>query len=220
MILLIDNYDSFVHNLARYLRRMGSDTLVVRNDKISVDWIESRAFEAIVLSPGPCTPMEAGISLEIVKRFWKTIPLLGVCLGHQTIAAAFGASIVRSSSPMHGRTSRIHCQSSEFFAGLPNPLTVARYHSLVVDESTLPAEIRATAHTSDGELMALEHVSHPIVGWQFHPESILTEHGYELLARFYHRAGITVPNPLPTMEIEQPRVKSGSVSWTNQPITF
>ncbi|MDG2385588.1 MAG: aminodeoxychorismate/anthranilate synthase component II [Pirellulaceae bacterium] len=220
MILLIDNYDSFVHNLARYLRRMGSDTLVVRNDKITVDWIQNNEIEAIVLSPGPCTPAEAGMSLEIVDRFWKTIPLLGVCLGHQTIAAAFGASIIRSTAPMHGRASQIHCQSSDLFDGLPNPLTVARYHSLVVDESTLPDKLRATAHARDGTLMAVEHVTHPIVGWQFHPESILTESGYELLARFFHRAGMRVPNPLPNMETEQRRMTPAPISWTNHPITF
>lgn len=220
MILLIDNYDSFVYNLARYLRRMGAETVVLRNDKVTVEWIRQNDVAAIVLSPGPCTPLEAGAGLEIVRQLWQTIPMLGVCLGHQTIAAAMGASIIPSRVPMHGRTSRIHHQRESVFAGLPNPLQVARYHSLVVDEATLPSEFRATAHASDGTLMAFEHVTRPVVGWQFHPESILTECGFELLAAFFHLAGLKVEFPLPEMTSEQRQSAPKPREWSGRPITF
>lgn len=203
MILLIDNYDSFVHNLARYLRRLGQETRVIRNDQVCADDVRQMAAQALVLSPGPKSPREAGGSLELVQRLWREIPILGVCLGHQIIAAAFGATIVRACEPMHGRTSQIWHQGHGLFAGLPSPLCVARYHSLVVDPTTLPPELVATAHTRDGTLMALEHRVYPVIGWQFHPESILTSHGYALLAAFLQRVGLPVAQPLPSLSDEQ-----------------
>ncbi len=193
MILLIDNYDSFVFNLARYFQRLGQETHVVRNDAIDVSEIREMAPAAIVLSPGPCTPKEAGCSLSVVRGLWREFPLLGVCLGHQAIAAAFGATIVRAGQPMHGRASRIEHDGRGEFTNIPNPMTVGRYHSLIVDESTLPAELEVSSRTADGVIMALRHASAPVVGWQFHPESILTEHGYALLENFLRVAGIASP---------------------------
>lgn len=190
MILLIDNYDSFVYNLARYLQRLGQDTHVVRNDVLSVDQIRALAPAAIVLSPGPCTPAVAGTSLDVVRELWRDIPMLGVCLGHQTIAAAFGANIVRAREPMHGRTSFITHDARGVFAGLPNPLTVCRYHSLVVEENSLPDELEVTARLADGTIMAIHHRDRPVVGLQFHPEAILTECGYPILAGFLGAAGL------------------------------
>ena len=204
MILLIDNYDSFVHNLARYFRRLGQETCVLRNDAVEIEEVRRMAVDAIVLSPGPKSPYEAGRSLALVQELYRELPILGVCLGHQTIAAAFGASIIRAREPMHGRTSEIRHRGEGLFAGLPNPLSVARYHSLVVDPDTLPSELLPTAFTADGTLMALEHRRRPIVGWQFHPESILTSHGYVLLAAFLERIGLKPDRPLPTLEDEGP----------------
>jgi anthranilate synthase/aminodeoxychorismate synthase-like glutamine amidotransferase len=191
VILVIDNYDSFVYNLARYFERLGHATDVVRNTAIGIEHVESLQPDAIVLSPGPCTPETAGCSLELVRYFCGRIPILGVCLGHQTIAAALGGRIVRASEPVHGRTSPIVHQNRGLFAGLPNPLTAGRYHSLVVDEATLPDDLEITARTSDGTIMAVEHRTKPVVGLQFHPESVLTEHGYALLAAFLRRAGLS-----------------------------
>jgi anthranilate synthase/aminodeoxychorismate synthase-like glutamine amidotransferase len=201
MILLIDNYDSFVHNLARYFVRLGCDTRVVRNDAISLAEIEQLAPQAIVLSPGPCTPNEAGVSLDVVRGFHREIPLLGVCLGHQAIAAALGANIVRAPQPLHGRTSRVHHDGRGAFAHLPSPLTVCRYHSLVVEELSLPGELAVTARSDDGLVMALEHREFPVVGVQFHPEAALTEYGYELLSNFLNIAGVrTSPGAEPIVE--------------------
>jgi anthranilate synthase/aminodeoxychorismate synthase-like glutamine amidotransferase len=202
MILLIDNYDSFVHNLARYFERLGREPMVVRNTEIDVARIRDLAPEAIVVSPGPCTPREAGCSLDIVRQLHPTIPILGICLGHQVIAEALGARIARAAEPVHGRTSRICHDGQGVFAGLPNPITAGRYHSLVVDESTLPDCLRVSAHTEDGTIMGLRHTEFPIVGLQFHPESILTEDGYGLLAAFLRQAGISVPRPLPSFASE------------------
>lgn len=202
MILLIDNYDSFVHNLARYLRRLDQETVVVRNDALELDDIASWQPSAIVLSPGPCTPREAGCSLDVVRRFSGTIPLLGVCLGHQAIAAALGARIVRAPEPMHGRVSDVFHDEQGVFAGMPNPLVACRYHSLVVDEATLPSCLLVSARTADGVVMAVRHRSRPLVGLQFHPESILTSHGYPLLAAFLRSSGAKVPESLPTMDNE------------------
>jgi anthranilate synthase/aminodeoxychorismate synthase-like glutamine amidotransferase len=204
MILLIDNYDSFVHNLARYFRRLGQETRVIRNDAIRVDEVRRLPVDALVFSPGPKSPQEAGRSLELVRGLHDQIPMLGVCLGHQTIAAALGASIVRAREPMHGRTSEIWHRSEGLFAGLPNPLCVARYHSLVVDPATLPPELVPMAFTADGTLMAVEHRHRPIVGWQFHPESILTTHGYALLAAFLRRIGRDPGDHLPSLQDEGP----------------
>jgi len=202
VILLIDNYDSFVHNLARYFSRLGQVVRVARNDELSVSEIERLRPAAIVLSPGPCTPREAGVSLELVRQLRGRIPMLGVCLGHQTIAAALGASIVRAREPMHGRTSLVNHDGQGVFAGLPNPLTVCRYHSLVVDPASLPLELIATARTSDGTVMAIEHRRDRLWGVQFHPEAVLTQGGYQLLANFLRLSGIEAIQPLPALEQE------------------
>lgn len=183
MILLIDNYDSFVHNLARYVGELGRKREVIRNDAASVEDILARAPDAIILSPGPCGPDEAGISVALVKAAARAnIPLLGVCLGHQCIAAAFGGAI-RRSAPVHGKPAQIEHDGSGLFTGIPNPFTAARYHSLVADLAP-GGSLRPTARATDGTLMALAHESAPIFGVQFHPESVLTEHGHRLLGNF------------------------------------
>jgi anthranilate synthase/aminodeoxychorismate synthase-like glutamine amidotransferase len=202
MILLIDNYDSFVYNLARYFQRLGQATEVVRNTAIDAAGVRARRPEAIVISPGPCTPREAGCSLNVIRAAAGEIPLLGVCLGHQAIAEALGGRVVRAAEPVHGRTSRIRHQGRGIFAGLPDPIIGCRYHSLIVDEATLPEELEVTARTEDGLVMALQHRRFPLAGVQFHPESILTVAGYPLLAAFLRLAGLPVPHPLPTLESE------------------
>ncbi len=186
MILLIDNYDSFVHNLARYVRELGEVPLVRRHDAITVDEILALAPSHIIISPGPCSPTEAGISTEVVRRVGASIPILGVCLGHQCIGAAYGAEIVRAGRPMHGKTSPIRHRGVGLFAGLPNPFQATRYHSLVISPGSLPAELVVTATADDGEIMAVQHAEHPVHGVQFHPESVLTEHGYRLVDHFLH----------------------------------
>jgi anthranilate synthase/aminodeoxychorismate synthase-like glutamine amidotransferase len=193
MILLIDNYDSFVHNLARYFEKLGQATHVVRNDAIAQDEIARLNPKAIVLSPGPCTPTEAGCSLDVVRTFWRDVPILGVCLGHQAIAAAFGARIVRASTPMHGRASLVRHDSEGIFASAPQPLLVGRYHSLVIERPSLPTEFLVQAHSEDGAIMAISHRNRPVVGVQFHPESILTQSGYLLLYNFLKLAGVPAP---------------------------
>lgn len=190
MILIIDNYDSFVFNLARYFRELACEVLVVRNDAISVTEIDSMSPAAIVLSPGPCTPTEAGICLDVVRTLSERIPMLGVCLGHQTIAAALGGEVIRAPEPVHGRTSQIEHNAVRLFDGLPNPMTATRYHSLVVRQESLPVCLRTTARTTDGLVMALEHVARPVFGVQFHPESILTVGGHRLLRNFLKLAGM------------------------------
>jgi len=219
MILLIDNYDSFVFNLARYLERLGASARVIRNDAIDVAEVRRLRPRALVFSPGPCTPWEAGVSLELVRELQGELPMLGVCLGHQTIAAACGARIVRASTPMHGRASRIAHDGAGLFADIPSPLTVGRYHSLVVDEDTLPTELRVSARTEDGVIMALEHSEHPIYGVQFHPESILTEHGYALLRNFLKLAGVAVAAP-EAAPLELRPVKPATYSAPQRPVTF
>jgi anthranilate synthase/aminodeoxychorismate synthase-like glutamine amidotransferase len=185
MILLIDNYDSFVHNLARYVRELGWDAVVRRNDALTLDEVEALAPSHIIISPGPCTPAEAGISTEIVRRFGPSTPILGVCLGHQCIGAAYGGSVVRAGTPVHGKTSIILHDRSGIFANVPSPLRVARYHSLVIARESLPACLRVVATArDDGEIMAVEHRQHPVVGVQFHPESAATDYGYAMLDRF------------------------------------
>jgi anthranilate synthase component 2 len=186
MILLIDNYDSFVYNLARYVRELGREPVVRRNDALSLEEIAALGPTHIIVSPGPCSPAEAGISVDVIRRFGATTPILGVCLGHQAIGAAYGAEIVRARRPMHGKTSRVHHDGSGIFAGLPSPFVATRYHSLVIAPASLPPELRVTATAEDGEIMAVEHRTHPVVGVQFHPESALTEHGYRLVDRFLH----------------------------------
>jgi anthranilate synthase/aminodeoxychorismate synthase-like glutamine amidotransferase len=189
MILVIDNYDSFVHNLARYVRELGEDAIVRRNDALSVDEVAAMAPTHIIVSPGPCTPREAGVSTELVRRFGPTVPILGVCLGHQCIGAAFGGVIVRAGRPVHGKTSLIRHTGAGLFAGLPSPLSAARYHSLVIERASLPSSLRVIATSEDdGEIMAVEHVDYPVVGVQFHPESAASDYGYALLDRFLHGA--------------------------------
>ena len=219
MLLVIDNYDSFVHNLARYLRRLGQETVTVRNDVVTANLVRELSPAAIILSPGPGTPAEAGRSLEIVRCFADQWPMLGVCLGHQTLAAAFGGQIVRAAEPVHGRSSLVLHEQRSIFAGLPSPFRVGRYHSLVVEARTLPACLRALAHTAEGTLMALEHVDLPLVGVQFHPESVLTEHGFALLAAFLRRAGIAAPDQLPLDEAP-PAAPLSIGDWPTAPITF
>jgi anthranilate synthase/aminodeoxychorismate synthase-like glutamine amidotransferase len=201
MILVVDNYDSFVFNLARYFERLGHETQVTRNDAVDVAAIRRLRPDAIVLSPGPCAPDQAGCSLAVIRELYREIPILGVCLGHQAIGQAFGGQVVRAPRPVHGSASAIHHAGAGIFAGLPSPLAAARYHSLVVEADTLPACLEPTAWSDDGCLMACEHREYPVVGVQFHPESILTEHGYELLCAFLHRAGLQAAN-LPTFDTE------------------
>lgn len=217
MILLIDNYDSFVHNLARYFIRLGHETEVVRNDQLSIADIAQRQPEAVVLSPGPCTPQEAGISLEVVGRFLGQTPILGVCLGHQTIAAALGAQIVRAPAPMHGRTSKITHDGQGIFKGLHNPLQVSRYHSLVVERSTVPDDLEVSSQTPDGVVMSLRHRTAKCVGVQFHPESILTEAGYLMLANFLTDAGLPAQLPAALGERPQPAAPPQTPA---RPVTF
>lgn len=195
MILLIDNYDSFVHNLARYFERLGHPTLVVRNDAIDVAGVQSLRPAAMVLSPGPCAPDQAGCSLDLVRALIDTTPMLGICLGHQTIVQSLGGQIVRAAEPVHGRGSLVSHDGQSVFVGLPSPLAVGRYHSLVADPCSLPASLLVTARTTDGTIMAVAHRSRPVVGLQFHPESILTEHGYDLLERFLALAGVISRGP-------------------------
>ncbi len=190
MILLIDNYDSFVFNLARYFRRLGHDALVVRNDAIDVPGIRSLRPAAVVLSPGPCAPAQAGCSLDVVRQLHAEVPMLGVCLGHQAIGEALGGRIVRAPEPVHGRTSLVHHDGQGIFAGLPSPFNACRYHSLVVEASSVPDCLEVSARSEDGLVMALRHRQYPVVGVQFHPESILTEHGFVMLAGFLRLAGL------------------------------
>jgi anthranilate synthase/aminodeoxychorismate synthase-like glutamine amidotransferase len=185
MILLIDNYDSFTFNLVQYFGDLGVDCVVKRNDVLSVAEAMALNPEAIVLSPGPCTPSEAGICVDLVlAAAARGTPLLGVCLGHQSIGQAFGGKVIRAPAPVHGKTSPIHHQNSDVFAGLPDPFTATRYHSLIVERETLPEMLVPTAFTEDGIIMGLRHRSAPLYGVQFHPESIATDHGHEILQNF------------------------------------
>jgi len=186
MILLLDNYDSFVYNLARYVRELGESPVVLRHDAVTVDEVAAMAPSHIIISPGPCSPTEAGISTEVVRRLGSAIPILGVCLGHQCIGAAYGGEIVRAGQPMHGKTSLIHHRGSGIFRGLPTPFRATRYHSLVISPASVPAELEVLATSEDGEIMAVQHRRDPVYGLQFHPESVLTEHGYRLVDHFLH----------------------------------
>ena len=207
MILLIDNYDSFVYNLARYVAELGQEPVVRRNDSITPDEIPGLQPSHIIISPGPCSPTEAGISTELIRRFGGSIPILGVCLGHQCIGAAYGGEIVRAKRPMHGKTSRIHHQGEGIFAGLPSPFLATRYHSLVIAPESVPPELRVTATAEDGEIMAVAHATHPVVGLQFHPESVLTEHGYRLLDQFLTGGrGLNVPERADRASVPQTAV--------------
>ena len=188
MLLLIDNYDSFTYNLFQYLAELGAQVDVVRNDQISCDEVEQRGYGGLIISPGPCDPDQAGISLEAVTRFSGRIPLLGVCLGHQSIVQAFGGRIVRAPAPVHGKTSPVTHDGTELFNGVPSPFDAGRYHSLVADPDTLPETLRVTARIPGEDIiMAVQHVRHPTFGVQFHPESILTGHGKQMLRNFLTR---------------------------------
>lgn len=187
MILLIDNYDSFTWNLYQYFCELGAEVVVKRNDEITLAEIAVLAPEKIVISPGPCTPDESGISLEVIRHYAGKLPILGVCLGHQAIGQVFGATIVRAARVMHGKTSIITHNNQGVFRGLNNPLTVTRYHSLVIDPPTLPDCFEVTARSDSGEIMGIRHREWDLEGVQFHPESILSEQGHDLLARFIHR---------------------------------
>jgi len=191
MLLMIDNYDSFTYNLVQYLGELGQDVRVIRNDELSVEQIRKLAPERIVISPGPGTPDQAGVTLEMIAKIGAQTPILGVCLGHQSIGQAFGGKVVRAREIMHGKTSVIHHTGKGVFAALPNPFVATRYHSLVVDKTSVPAVLEVTAWTQDAdggidEIMGFRHKALPIEGVQFHPESILTEHGHALLRNFLH----------------------------------
>jgi anthranilate synthase component 2 len=190
MLLLIDNYDSFTYNLVQFLGDLGAEARVVRNDAISAEEAAAQGGDGIILSPGPCTPDQAGICLALIGlAAARRLPLLGVCLGHQAIGQAFGGKVIRAPQPMHGKVSRIEHDDSGLFAGLPSPFDAARYHSLIVEEQTLPAALKVTARTADGIIMGLAHRERPIHGVQFHPESIASEHGHDILKRFLDLAG-------------------------------
>ncbi len=184
MILVLDNYDSFVHNLARYITELGGTPLVRRNDAVTVDEVRAMAPTHLVISPGPCTPAEAGVAPELVRALMGSTPILGVCLGHQCIASALGGNIVRAARPMHGRASDIIHDGTGVLAGLPSPLKAGRYHSLVVEEESLPTALRITARSEEGEIMALAHRELPVFGVQFHPESVLTDQGHRIVGQF------------------------------------
>ncbi len=190
MLLLIDNYDSFTYNLYQYLSELGADVLVMRNDEISAEGAEALAPSHVVISPGPCTPREAGVSRAIVARLGPRIPLLGVCLGHQCIGEVFGARVVRAPEPVHGKVTRIQHTGEGVLRGLANPFEATRYHSLVVERAMLPASLQITAETDDGLIMGLRHRDYPIEGVQFHPESILTPAGKDLLRNFLQSAAV------------------------------
>jgi anthranilate synthase/aminodeoxychorismate synthase-like glutamine amidotransferase len=222
VILLIDNYDSFVHNLARYFERLGQETVVVRNDAITPAAARRLQPQAIVISPGPCTPAEAGCSTAIVSELSAGIPMLGVCLGHQAMAAALGGRVVRASQPRHGRTSPVEHVGSPLFAGVPSPFDVCRYHSLVVDEGEMPADVRVTARAlDDGCIMAIEHASRPLFGVQFHPEAVLTAHGFTILANFLALAGCGVSyDPEQLAAAEHQVEPQPAYAPPRQPVTF
>ena len=184
MLLMIDNYDSFTYNLVQYFGELGEDVRVYRNDQITLAEIAAIKPDRIVISPGPCSPAEAGISVPVIREFAGKVPLLGVCLGHQSIGAAFGGKIVHAKRLMHGKTSPVHHRGEGVFRGLPEPFTATRYHSLAIERASLPACLEVTAETDDGEIMGVRHQSLAVEGVQFHPESILTEHGHTLLKNF------------------------------------
>ncbi|ALP36700.1 anthranilate synthase [Paenibacillus sp. IHB B 3084] len=187
MILVIDNYDSFTYNLVQYLGELGEEVTVRRNDEIDLKGIEELAPEHILISPGPCTPNEAGISLDVISHFKGRIPIFGVCLGHQAIGQAFGGHVIRAERLMHGKTSPILHHNTSVFEGLPSPFTATRYHSLLVERESLPECLEITAETAEGEIMGLRHIEFAVEGVQFHPESIITDHGHQLLRNFLKR---------------------------------
>ena len=184
MIFVLDNYDSFTYNLVQYIGELGEKVEVRRNDQVTVNDVEAMRPERIVISPGPCTPQEAGISIELVQRFAGKVPILGVCLGHQAIGAAFGGDVVRAPKLMHGKTSEVEHDGKTVFTGIASPMTCTRYHSLIVSEKNLPAELEVSARTADGTIMGLRHRNYPVEGVQFHPESVLTDDGKRLIRNF------------------------------------
>jgi anthranilate synthase component 2 len=184
MVFVLDNYDSFTYNLVQYMGELGAEMTVRRNDELSVDEVEALQPERILLSPGPCTPHEAGISIDLIRRFAGKVPVLGVCLGHQAIGAAFGGKVVRALQLMHGKTSEVTHDGKTIFSGIQSPMTCTRYHSLIVSEEGLPAELEVTARTADGTIMGLRHREFPVEGVQFHPESVLTQDGKRLIRNF------------------------------------
>ena len=191
MILVIDNYDSFTYNLVQYLGEIGEEVIVRRNDEIDLAGVEALAPDHILISPGPCTPNEAGISLSLIDHFKGIIPIFGVCLGHQSIGQAFGGDVIRAERLMHGKTSEIFHDGKTLFEGLPSPFIATRYHSLIVKTETLPECLEISAQTAEGEIMALRHKEYPIEGVQFHPESIITQHGHQMLRNFLRRTAKT-----------------------------
>jgi anthranilate synthase/aminodeoxychorismate synthase-like glutamine amidotransferase len=189
MVVLIDNYDSFVYNLARYVGELGYSRRVVRHDAITLEELSDLNPSHIIISPGPCAPKEAGISLAVVEHFAERVPILGVCLGHQAIGEAFGGMVVRAKNPLHGKAREVWHDGKGIFEGIPSPLKVGRYHSLIVDPESVPEVLRVTARSAEGEIMGLEHRSLPVFGVQFHPESVLTESGYEVMRNFLSVSG-------------------------------
>jgi anthranilate synthase/aminodeoxychorismate synthase-like glutamine amidotransferase len=189
MILMIDNYDSFTFNIVQYLGQMGEDVRVYRNDKITIDEIKKLMPQAIFLSPGPCSPREAGITVDVVREFHTTVPIMGICLGHQSIGYAFGGEVVRADRIMHGKISPVNHDGKTIFAGLPNPFTAGRYHSLLVRPETLPDCLEVSAQTAEGEIMGLRHKEYPVEGIQFHPESVLTPQGKRIIRNFLKYTG-------------------------------
>ncbi|HIP43373.1 MAG TPA: aminodeoxychorismate/anthranilate synthase component II [Aquifex aeolicus] len=183
-ILMIDNYDSFTYNLVQYLGFLGAEVIVKRNDEIELQEVKTIDPDAIVISPGPCTPKEAGISVPLIKSYYKDYPILGVCLGHQSIGYAFGGKIVNAKRLMHGKTSQIFHNGEGVFKNIPSPFTAVRYHSLAIDKGTLPQELKITAESDDGEIMGIQHMKYPVFGVQFHPESILSQYGMDVLKNF------------------------------------
>jgi len=220
MILVLDNRDSFVFNLARYVELLGVETAVHPSHALDVAAIARLAPRAIIISPGPCTPAEAGCSVSAVQAFRGRVPILGVCLGHQAIAAALGARIVRAREPVHGRTSPVHHDAINLFAGIESPMTAARYHSLVVDPASLPPGLAVTARDESGTVMAIEHAADKLYGVQFHPESILTPDGFRLLANFLDLAAIPHRADIPTLESQLLPGRTESDEATGRVVTF
>ena len=220
MILLIDNYDSFVHNLARYFKRLGQETLVVRNDAITIADIRTLKPSAIVISPGPCTPDSSGLSLTIVQEFYREVPMLGICLGHQTVGQVLGANVVIAAEPVHGRCSPIEHDGQGLFEDLPETFNACRYHSLILERESLPDSLQVSAWLADGMVMAIRHREYPLVGVQFHPESILTESGYTILSNFLQMAHLDRPVCPLTLDHERRPVSEQVPMTTDEVITF